>query len=63
MNRSRLNLASFLLQKLIKNISQRVKKGIRDFSLNSVRGDKTPSWRKMGSKKCHTFFGTNKFVL
>ena len=29
--------------------------GIRDFSLNSEKGVLTPSWRKMGSKKCHHF--------
>lgn len=31
------------------------KKGIRDFSLNSNRSVITPSWRKIGSKKCHHF--------
>lgn len=36
----------------MKNISQRAKKGFRDFALNSKNGVKTPSWRILGIKKC-----------
>ena len=36
-----------------KKFSQRVKKVLGDFLLNSEKGVKTPSWRILGIKKCH----------
>jgi len=46
-----------------KNCPSESKKGIRDFFPKQRRGVITPSWRKIGGKKCLIFFGTNKFVL
>ena len=46
----------------MKNISQRAKKGFRDFALNSKNGVKTPSWRILGIKKCSLKFGVKFFI-
>ena len=35
-----------------KNFSQRAKKVLGDFLLNSEKGVKTPSWRILGTTKC-----------
>lgn len=38
-----------------KNCPSESKKGIRDFFPKQHRGVITPSWRKMGTQKCHHF--------
>ena len=48
-------LVNLKLVEITKKCPSESKKGIRDFSLNSIRGVTTPSWRKKGNQKCHHF--------
>ena len=46
----------------MKNISQRAKKGFRDFALNSKNGVKTPRWRILGTKKYYLYSSKINFA-
>ena len=62
-NKGGAKIATLFQNFITKKCPSESKMGLRDLSLNSEKGVLAPSWRKMGSKKCHRFSEQNKFVL